>query len=91
MLGSLAQSADVEANILSMHTSRRCLPSALCPRHACTLVCLPCPLCALAVPEFNVTVAQFLDKMSALRQFYTGKLHIDQPLLMEVRGLKRVC
>jgi len=43
------------------------------------------------VPEFNVTVAQFLDKMSALRQFYTGKLHIDQPLLMEVRGLKRVC
>ncbi|KAL4443882.1 hypothetical protein ABPG75_011619 [Micractinium tetrahymenae] len=37
------------------------------------------------VPEFNVTVTEFMDKMSALRQFrslYTGKLHIDQPLEM---------
>ncbi|KAL4451331.1 hypothetical protein ABPG77_009403 [Micractinium sp. CCAP 211/92] len=34
------------------------------------------------VPEFNVTVAEFMDKMSALRQLYTGKVHIDQPLIM---------
>ncbi|PRW58147.1 desiccation-related PCC13-62-like [Chlorella sorokiniana] len=39
------------------------------------------------VPEFNVTVAQFMDKMSALRQYFTGKLHIDQPLLMEVLNI----
>jgi hypothetical protein len=35
------------------------------------------------VPEFNVTVAEFFDKMSALRQLYTGPVHIDQPLVFE--------
>lgn len=28
-----------------------------------------------------------MDKMSALRQYFTGKLHIDQPLLMEASGV----
>ena len=46
----------------------------------------PIPASCGAVPEFNVTVAQFMDKMSALRQYFTGKLHIDQPLLMEARA-----
>ncbi|PSC73697.1 Desiccation-related PCC13-62 [Micractinium conductrix] len=35
------------------------------------------------VPEFGVTVAEFFDKMSALRQFYTGPVFIDQPLVFE--------
>ncbi|KAI3427969.1 hypothetical protein D9Q98_006359 [Chlorella vulgaris] len=35
------------------------------------------------VPEFNVTVSEFFDKLSALRQYLTGKVPIDQPLILD--------